>query len=99
MAASFAGPYVELGAVAERAGDIAEAARRLVQAQALAPSPQLAGLVPAPDSPARAPRPLPPPVRRRRRQMPTPPTGVIPGYGFPGFARAPAPPTPRHAGG
>ena len=67
MAASFAGPYVELGAVAERAGDIAEAARRLVQAQALAPSPQLAGLVHALDSAARAPRPVPPPVRRRRR--------------------------------
>jgi len=67
MAGSFAGPYVELGAVAERAGDVAEAARRLARALALSPSPQLAGLVRALDSAARAPRPAPPPARRRRR--------------------------------
>lgn len=66
MAASFAGPYVELGAVAERAGDIAAAARRLARAQALSPSSQLAGLVHALDSAARVPRPAPPPARRRR---------------------------------
>jgi len=66
MAGSFAGAYVELGAMAERRGDPADAARRLAQAQALAPSPQLAGLVRALDSAARAPRPAPPPARRRR---------------------------------
>ncbi len=66
MAASFAGPYVELGAVAERAGDVAEAARRLARALALSPSPQLAGLVHALDSVAQAPRPAPPQPRRRR---------------------------------
>ena len=67
MAGSFASAYVELGAAAERLGDLAEAARRLAQAQALSPSPQLAGLVHALDSAAKAPRPAPPPPARRRR--------------------------------
>ncbi len=65
MAGSLAGPFVELGAVAERAGDPAAAARRLARAQALAPSPTLAGVIHALDSAARAPRPAPPPRRRR----------------------------------